>query len=235
MIRFINPVKLPLLMQNNINPDNSPVIEGGVSDKMGKKVLIATLYHKDAVVFTITKLGPEKIILVIDKKPDDVQKKSLSEIRAFYANTLEIIEEKTDPFDVVEIAKSCVDIIDKEQKAGNSIYANITSGYKTKAIGLLLACYARHDFVKKIAYNPYEDKNKVVYLPRLSLKLTESQKSVLEQLEAGCTKATEIAEKLKISTAMTYRAIGELEDMDMIDENEDNTLCITDAGKIARL
>jgi CRISPR locus-related DNA-binding protein len=222
-------------MQNNINPDNSPVPEGGVSNEMVKKVLIATLYHKDSVVNAITRLNPQKVILLIDKKPNDVQKQSLEEIKKFYPKSIEITEEKIDIYDVVEIARECVRIITDEQKAGNVIYANITSAFKTQAIGVLLACYARHDFVKKIAYNPYDDKDKVVYLPRLSLKLTESQKAVLEQLEAGCTKATEIANKLKISTAMTYRAISELEDLDMVEKDENNTICITDAGKIARL
>jgi len=221
-------------MQNNINSENLPNSEG-VSNNMARKILIATLYHKNAVVTAITKLGPEKVILLIDNKPDATQKKSLEEIKEFYAKTLEIVEEKTDPFDVVENAKVCVKIIDREQKGGNIIYANITSGYKTKAIGLLLACYIRHDFVKKIAYNPYEEKNIVIYLPRFSFKLSESQKSVLEQLDAGCTKATEISEKLKISPAMIYRAIAELEDMDMVEEDDKKTICVTDAGKIARM
>lgn len=231
----MNSIKSYTVMQNHINTKHLPFTELGVSNNMTRKTLIATLYHPDAVVFTITKLGPDKIILLIDKKPDAVQKKSIETIHSSFGKVLEVVEEKTEPFDVVEIARACVKIIDREQKAGNTIYANITSGYKTKAIGLLLACYARHDFVKKIAYNPYDDKNAVVYLPRLSLKLSDSQKAVLEQLEAGCTKATEIAEKLKISTAMTYRAISELEDLDMIERDENNTLCITDAGKIARL
>ena len=44
---------------------------------------------------------------------------------------------------------------------------------------------------------------------------------------------SELAKKIDLSTAMLYRAIGELKDMDLI--TDDDTLKLTDAGKIARL
>ena len=38
----------------------------------GKKVLIATLYSSEPVILATTKLGPDRLILLIDKKPDVV-------------------------------------------------------------------------------------------------------------------------------------------------------------------
>ena len=80
---------------------------------------------------------------------------------------------------VIVMAKKAVEIIDLQPKE-NHIFVNITSGRKTQAIGLLFAAYARHDRVSKIAYNPDEDKSSIVYLPRLSFKLTDSEKRILE-------------------------------------------------------
>ena len=134
---------------------------------------------------------------------------------------------------IVEVARKCVEIIDMQPK-DDIIYVNITSGRKTKAIGLLFAAYARHDRVKKIAYNPEEDKTAVVYLPRLSFKLSESEKKILEVLDKGKYETpSDIAGKVDMSTAMLYRALDELRDMDLITTEEG--LKLTDAGKIARL
>jgi len=221
-------------MQNNINPDNVLVAEGGVSHNMGKKVLIATLYSPEPVLLAANRLGPDKLILLIDKEPDKEQQESFKLIKNSLGKVIEVVEEKTEVYDVVEVARRCVKIIDEQDKE-DLVFVNITSGRKTKAIGLLLAAYARHDCVKKIAYNPEEDTSSVVYLPRLSFKLTESQKEILAKLEKGNYKnTTELAEKMQLSTAMVYRAVAELEDMDMV-EKDDEGIRLTDAGKIARL
>jgi CRISPR locus-related DNA-binding protein len=201
--------------------------------KTKKKVLIATLYSAEPVMLATTKLGPDKLILLIDQEPTEKQKKSLELIKNSLGKVLDIESVKTHVYDIVEVARKCVGIIDKQDK-DTKIYVNITSGRKTKAIGLLFAAYARHDRIKKIAYNPQEDKSRVIYLPRLSFKLTESQKKVLEKIEDGNYKSiADLAKKIKLSTAMLYRAIDELRDMDMVVIEEE--ISLTDAGKIARL
>lgn len=202
-------------------------------DTMGNKVLIATIYSPEPVMLATTRLGPNRLILLIDKIPNKEQEDSLKLIRNSLGKVIDIKEIKTDVYDIVAVAKKCVEIIDLQPNE-DEIYVNITSGRKTKAIGLLFAAYARHDRVKKIAYNPEEDKKSVVYLPRLSFKLTESQKKVLEYLEKkACKSMTDLADNLDLSTAMTYRAIDELKDMDMVSTEEGVKL--TDAGRIARL
>lgn len=199
----------------------------------GKKVLIATLYSSEPVILAATKLGPDRLILLIDRKPDSAQEKSLKIIQDSLGKVLEVKAVKTDVYDIVEVAKKCVEIIDI-QPTEDTIYVNITSGRKTKAIGLLFAAYARHDRVAKIAYNPEEDRTKVVYLPKLSFKLTDSQKKIMHYLEEGdYDSISDLSKKIDLSTAMLYRAIDELKDMDLI--TTDEGLKLTDAGKIARL
>jgi len=197
------------------------------------KVLIATLYNADPVLLAATRLGAERLILLTDKKRDKAQEKAFDLIKKSLGRVIDIKEVKTDVYDIVSIAEKCVEIIDMQPK-DDVLYVNVTSGRKTKALGLLYAAYCRIDKVKKIAYNPEEDKKAVVYLPKLSFKLTESQKKILELVASGDFKTPmELAEKVELSRAMLYRSIDELKDLGLIDVEEGFNL--TDAGRIARL
>jgi len=71
-------------------------------------------------------------------------------------------------------------------------------------------------------------------LPRLSFRLTESQKKILDELgKKKYETMSDLSAKVDISTAMLYRAIDELKDMDLV--STENGIELTDAGKIARL
>jgi CRISPR-associated protein Csa3 len=205
--------------------------DGG--EDMGSKVLIATVYNVEPVMLSVTKIGPERLILLVDTDADKVQKASLELIKKSLGSVLDIKVIKIDVYNIVEIARKCVEIIDMQPTA-DSIFVNVTSGRKPQAIGLLFACYARHVRVKKIMYLPEEKGRDVVYLPKLSFKLTESQKEILEQLENGTYNTIpELAKVVELSQGMLYRAIDELKDMDLI--TTDDGIKLTDAGKIARL
>lgn len=198
-----------------------------------KKVLIATLYSPEPVLLASTRLGPDRLILLIDKKPCKEQSDALKLVKNSLGKVLDVKEVKTDVYDIVSVARKCVEVIDL-QPIEDKIYVNITSGRKTKALGLLFASYARQERVKKIAYNPEEDKTSVVYLPRLSFKLSDSQKKILEHIEdKDYSNITDLASKIGLSTAIAYRSIDELKDMDLV--NSEEGLKLTDAGKIARL
>jgi CRISPR locus-related DNA-binding protein len=200
------------------------------------KVLIATLYSADPVLLAANRSGPDRLILLIDEKPDEEQTKSLKLIKESIGRVVDVKEVRTKVYDIVSVARKCVEIIDMQPRE-DKIYINITSGRKPKALGLLYAAYARIDRIKKIAYNPEEDKTSVVYLPKLSFKLNQSQKTILEALEDEDNQKSsykQLAETIKMSTAMLYRTIDELKDMDFIDATDEG-LILTDAGKIARL
>lgn len=199
------------------------------------KVLIATLYSPEPVLLAANRLGPDRLILLVDQKPDKEQEKSYKLIQESLGRVVDVKKIPTEVYDIVRVAEKCVEIIDMQPK-DDEIFINVTSGRKTKALGLLFAAYARCNKVKKIAYNPEEDKTAVVWLPKLYFKLTESQKSILNTLaEKDYSKMslTELADKIEISRAMLYRNIDELRDMGYISTEEG--LQLTDAGKIARL
>ena len=199
------------------------------------KVLIATLYSPDPVLLAANRLGPDRLILLLDETDQKTQEQSYKLIQESLGRVVDVKKVKTEAYDIVKIAEKCVDIIDMQPK-NDEIFINITSGRKTKALGLLFAAYARCNRVKKIAYNPEEDKTAVVWLPKLSFKLNESQKKVLTTLaEKDYSKLSliDLAEKIGISRAMLYRNIDELRDMGYITTEEGPQL--TDAGRIARL
>ena len=199
------------------------------------KVLIATLYSPDPVLLAANRLGPDRLILLINKESNKVQEEALKVIKTSLGRVIDVKEVKVDVYDIVSTAAKTVNIIDLQPR-DDQIFVNITSGRKTQALGLLYGAYARSWKVKKIAYNPEEDRNAVIYLPKLSFKLTESQKEVLRVIDEEKNKDmsfSELADKAKISKAMFYRNVDELRGMDLVSTEEG--LKLTDAGKIARL
>lgn len=199
------------------------------------KVLIATLYSPDPVLLASNRLGPDRLILLIDHKPNKEQQKNLDLIQNSLGRVVDIKTVKTAVYDIVAVATRAVEIIDLQPR-DDELFINITSGRKTKALGLLFAAYARKNRVSKIAYNPEEDKKAVIWLPKLAFKLTESQKKLLDELgteESKQMNYVDLAKHVSISKAMLYRNIDELKDLGYISVKDG--LQLTDAGKIARL
>jgi CRISPR locus-related DNA-binding protein len=200
-----------------------------------KKVLIATLYRIEPILRASNRVGPDRLIILLDKKPDAEQTKSYNIIKNSIGRVVDIKVVKTDVYNIVEIAKKCVEIIDLQPKE-DRIYINITSGRKTKALGLLFASYARNNRIERIGYDPEEKENNVIFLPKLSFKLNDSQKKILEFIEEGDIKGksySDLADEIGLSRAMLYRTLDELREMGFVDTSEE--LRLTDAGKIARL
>lgn len=199
------------------------------------KVLIATLYSPDPVLLASNRLGPDRLILFIDHQPNKEQQKNLDLIQNSLGRVVDIKTVKTAVYDIVAIATKAVEIIDMQPR-DDELFINITSGRKTKALGLLFGAYARKNRISKIAYNPEEDKNSVVWLPKLSFKLTESQKRLLDELDDEKSQHmnfVDLAKQIGISKAMLYRNVDELKDLGYI--SVENGLQLTDSGKIARL
>ena len=195
------------------------------------KVLIATLYSADPVLLAATKLGADRVVLLVNEKPNPEQDKALKLIEESIGRVIEIKKVKIKAYDVVSVATKVVEVIDLVPDTDH-VYVNITSGRKTMAIGALFGAYARHDRVRKIAYNP-EDAE-VIYLPKLSFNLSKSEKQVLEYVEKGEYKnPAELAQKMGMSPATLYKAIKDLSDMDLV--SVEDGIRVTDAGRIAGL
>ena len=130
--------------------------EEDLEETMVNKVLIATLYSPEPVLLAANRLGPDRLILLIDKGIKDKQNESLKVINDSLGRVIDVKTCKVDVYNIVEVARKVVDIIDLQPKE-DRLFVNVTSGRKTQALGLLFGAYARHDRISKIAYNPEED------------------------------------------------------------------------------
>lgn len=196
------------------------------------KVVIATLYGIEPVMLTATKLGADKLLLLLSKTPDGTQEKSLKIITDSLGKVVEIKTIKVEPYDIVKIAEEVIKAIDLLDEK-DSIYCNVTSGRKTMCLGLLYGAYGRIARVDRIYYVT-EEENKLISLPKMSYNLTQSQKRLMEYiLNHKHDSLAELAEAIDISRGMLYRNIKELQDLGLIEENAG--LKLTDAGRIAML
>jgi len=197
------------------------------------KILIATLYIFEPVIAATTKISADRLILLIDHEPDETQQKSLDIIKQSLGSVLEIKTVETDVYDIVEVAKETVKIIDLLSDK-DEIYIDITAGRKTKALGLLFGAYARSDRIRRIMYVKEENKQ-VVNLPKLSYSITPGQHKIIEFLLKNEVRSmSEFAEKVDVSKAMLYKHIKELKDMDIIEDTTEG-FKLTDYGRIVVL
>ncbi len=197
------------------------------------RVLLATIYVFEPIIASATKIGADRLILFIDKEPDEKQQKSLDVINQSLGTVLEIKTVATDIYEIVDVAKEAVKVIDLLSDK-DEIYIDITSGRKTKALGLLFGAYARINRIKRIMYVKEEDKS-IVSLPRLSYSITPGQHKIITYLlNHEITSMSQFARKINMSQAMLYKHIRELKDMDIIEEAREG-LKVTDYGRIVVL
>lgn len=197
------------------------------------KILLATIYVFEPIIASATKVGADRLILFIDKEPDERQQKSLDVIKHSLGTVLEIKTVATDVYDIVDVAKEAVKVIDLLSDK-DDIFVDVTAGRKTKALGLLFGAYARVNRIKRIMYVKEEDKS-IVSLPRLSYSITPGQHKIITHLLNHEVKSmSQFAQKIEVSQAMLYKHIRELKDMDIIEEAKEG-LKVTDYGRIVVL
>jgi CRISPR-associated protein Csa3 len=195
-------------------------------------VLISTLYSFEPVILAATKLGIDKLILIIDNKLNEKQKESFELVKNSLGKVVEVKQVKTELYDIVKVAEEAIKAIDYESDK-NIIYVNITGARKTQSLGLLFAAYSRIEKIKQIIYI-IEETKQMISLPKLNFNLNNSQKLILEYIyNKELTSLSELSNKIKISRGMLYRVIKELKDLGLIYEDEGFKL--SDAGRIAVL
>lgn len=193
--------------------------------------LISTIYDSSAVVFAIKKFDIDKVILLVDTKSDDAQTNSVKSVRNVFGNLVEIKEERVDVYNILDITKKVVNIIDSIPEK-DQIFINITAGRKPQSLGVVFAAYQRTSRIRKIVYITEENKE-IVTLPMLSFDLTGSQLELLNNIDKTDS-INKLEKKLDIQKAMIYRNIKDLQNRGFI-EKVDGGLKLTDAGKIAIL
>jgi CRISPR locus-related DNA-binding protein len=198
-----------------------------------KKILISPIYDNESIMICATKLSIDKIFLLIDKVPNEKQKKSINLIKNSLGKVVEIVEKKIEVYDILETAKLSVKILDSIPE-GHEVYINITPGRKTQGLGLSYGAYARSEKVNAILYVT-EEKKEMIYLPKLSYDLTSTQRQMLELIKLKeFQSVSNISEKLDSSTSITYRNYQTLLSKGMILKTKEGVK-LTDFGKLALL
>lgn len=194
-------------------------------------ILISTIYEKsDSTKFSIRDFNVKKIFLLIDKNPSKTQMQSINLIKKAFNNAIEIVEKSIDVYDISSVSKDVIKIIDSVPN-DNEIYVDISQGRKPQALGVLLACYARSERIKKIVY--WGGNGEVIILPKLTFKINKDSKNILRQIE-NSQSIVNLAKKLKVSRAQLYRNLKNLENSGLLTK-EKNKFILTEAGKIARI
>ncbi|MFA5382826.1 MAG: CRISPR-associated CARF protein Csa3 [Candidatus Micrarchaeia archaeon] len=204
-----------------------------IEDKtMGdSKTLMSTLYSAEPVVPSIHKFSPNKLILLTDEKPDEKAKKSINAIKEMFSKVMTIEIEYVKQYDIYQVAKKTIDIIEKEKSKNSDIYINITGGRKTLMLGVIYGAYARSEQICSIHYST-EENNEFIELPKLAYDLNEIERVLLETIEEkGAIKVNTLAEDLGKTRGLLYQYLKRLRMKGFVDED----FKITQAGKIAIL
>ena len=199
----------------------------------GKRVVISTIYEGYAVKQAITKLSPDKLILLVDE-PNDERKKekinsTIKEIKQFFKESLEIQTKKISSYDIPKIMEEVIEIIDEEFKEGNKIFIHTSEGRKPTSFALLFASYRRKDKVEG-AYYITEENHELIKLPPLSFEVNNTKKSFLKEIAKGNGELKELQNKLKIKQSATYQNVDELKKEGYLENNKE--LKLTDLGRI---
>lgn len=199
------------------------------------RVLISTIYEGNAVKVAISKLSPDKIILLVDEpkksKGKRILRDSVTELKKFYSNLLEIEIIKIKAYEMEQIMQEVARTIDRESKKENEIIIHLTEGRKTGSLALLFAAYLKRDKVKA-AYYITEEEHKLISLPIINLSLGESKKRILKEIDNGNGDIKELEHKLKIKQSATYQHLQELKKEGYLQHNGNKEVELTNLGRL---
>jgi CRISPR locus-related DNA-binding protein len=200
---------------------------------MTVRTIVSTVYEGYAVKRALTKLAPDKLILLVDE-PEDKSKrdriqKTVKGIKDFFEHTLIIEEVKINSYDITSTMKDVIKVIEKEAGKGNKIFIHTTEGRKTMSLALLFAAYRKKAQIEGAYYITEED-HSLIRLPMLSFDINDTKKLFLKHIEKGISNLRELQEKTKLKQSATYQNVQELKDEGYI--TTDNGLQLTELGKI---
>lgn len=200
-----------------------------------KKILVSNAYDFTPMVGAITKIGPDVVYAVMDNNPDSHQKEALKKLKNTFKH-IEFKEIKTEIYKVYEIAKEIVKAIDQIYTQDTEIYVDLTSGRKTKSIGILLGCYQRSDKIKEVLYFTQEI-NQMITLPKLSFEVSKKSSDLLEIISKKPISLPDLANNKKLNSmgrTSVYLNIRDLKEKGLVFE-DNGVLYLTDYGKLVIL
>ena len=200
-----------------------------------KKILVSNAYDFTPMVGAITKIGPDVVYAVMDNNPDSHQKEAVKKLKNTFKH-IEFKEIKTEIYKVYEIAKEIVKAIDQIYTQDTEIYVDLTSGRKTKSIGILLGCYQRSDKIKEVLYFTQEI-NQMITLPKLSFEVSKKSSDLLEIISKKPISLPDLANNKKLNSmgrTSVYLNIRDLKEKGLVFE-DNGVLYLTDYGKLVIL
>jgi len=200
-----------------------------------KKILVSNAYDFTPMVGAITKIGPDVVYVVMDNNPDSHQKDAVKKLKNTFKH-IEFKEIKTEIYKVYEIAKEIVKAIDQIYTQDTEIYVDLTSGRKTKSIGILLGCYQRSDKIKEVLYFTQEI-NQMITLPKLSFEVSKKSSDLLEIISKKPISLPDLANNKKLNSmgrTSVYLNIRDLKEKGLVFE-DNGVLYLTDYGKLVIL
>ena len=139
-------------------------------DGLVMKVIISTLYEGKAVKVAISKLSPDKIVLLTDEPTDKIREESIKELRCFFKDIIIIETLKTSVYNITEIVGKTTKKFDEEFSQGNDVLIHITEGRKITSLALLFAGFLRKSKING-AYYFTEENNNMISLPLIEMYL----------------------------------------------------------------
>lgn len=201
-----------------------------------KRVIVSTFYQGPAVKRAITKLSPDKLILLVDDSlkgsGTEKMKKALEELKKFYSEILEIKIEKIKAYDLPQIIERASKLIKEEAELDSEIVVHITEGRKITSLGLLFAAYLNKSKVSSACYIT-EEKNKLISLPLLNFHVGGSKKEILKEVDKGNGVTKRIQDKLKIKQSAVYQHLQELRHEGYLEN--DKELKLSELGRVVIL
>ncbi|SRR3989344_8539335 len=198
---------------------------------MGNKTtLVSPFYSIEPFLACLKEVNPSRVVLFVQTDETTELKKNLNLLDSTMGKVIEIERKSIPMYDILTVAKSVVEAIEKENHKGNKVVVNYTSGRRTVALGALFAAYARPDLVERVVYST-EENNELLDLPKLGFNLSKTKRAFLEELGKSKKSVPEIAKKLGVTKGMAYVHLRELKASGMV--GEENRLTV--AGRLALL
>lgn len=186
------------------------------------KIMIATVYSYEPIIKSVISLGTEKLILIIDNNPNQEQELGINKIKETLSEYVEIILFKTKNYNLLEIIKNIVELIDNLNT--NNLILNISSGRKTKALGLMYAGFCRKNLISRIIYVTKEN-SEILDLPILDIKITKNEKHLLLEISKNNVfNINDVRGKMNISKSQIYKILENLRLKGLVDQNNLITL-----------
>jgi len=192
--------------------------------------LISTFYSIEPFMPAALAFSPSKIILLIDAEPKPELVKNVELVKKTLGSAVFVKTVPVEQYDLYDVAKKVVKLIDEEHGADQRVFLNVTGGRRTVTLGALMASYMRSEMVEKVVYC-VEESSEFVELPKLSMTPSRAKREILEAIAKGKKPVPEIADKLEKTRGMVYAHLRELKAAGFVNEKFE----LTTAGRIALL